>query len=68
MDKRKVVEQPKKRPNAKARKKEKTSKRKIRDQPNTQSGERNLKSLFQKHKTNKRKEIDRPVEKMTRKM
>ena len=55
MNKRKVVEQPKKRPNAKARKKDTTNKRKIRDQPDANHGERKSKSLFQKHKTNKRK-------------
>ena len=33
----------------------------------TKPGERNSKSLFQKHKTNKRKERDQLVEKMTRK-
>ena len=67
MNKRKVVEQPKKRPNAKARKKDTTNKRKIRDQPDANHGERKSKSLFQKHKTNKRKERDQSVEKMTRK-
>ena len=59
MNKRKVVEQPKKRPNAKARKKDTTNKRKIRDQPDANHSERKSKSLFQKHKTNKKKE--RPV-------
>eukprot|EP00959_Pyramimonas_sp_CCMP1952_P037933 794009-Pyramimonas_sp.AAC.1 len=59
MNKRKVVEQPKKRPNAKvqkARKKDTTNKRKIRDQPEANHGERKSKSLFQKHKANKGKE------------
>eukprot|EP00976_Prorocentrum_cordatum_P097270 1190925-Prorocentrum_minimum.AAC.6 len=40
MNKRKVVEQPKKRSNAKARKKDTTNKRNIRDQPDANHGER----------------------------
>eukprot|EP00976_Prorocentrum_cordatum_P055853 1127113-Prorocentrum_minimum.AAC.1 len=59
MNKRKVVDQTKKRPSVKARRKETTNKRKMRDQSETKPGKRKSKSLFQKHKTNKRKE--RPV-------
>eukprot|EP00976_Prorocentrum_cordatum_P071581 1180386-Prorocentrum_minimum.AAC.1 len=66
--KRMVIERPKKRPNAKTtRKKCITNKRKVRDQPDTNHGVGKSKSLFQKHKTNKRKERDHSVEKMTRK-
>eukprot|EP00959_Pyramimonas_sp_CCMP1952_P256507 5358049-Pyramimonas_sp.AAC.1 len=61
MNKRKVVGQPKKRPNAKARKKETTNKRKIRDQPNTNHGERKSKSLFQKHIRRTREKRDQSV-------
>ena len=64
-----VTGQPKKRlNNAKTREKYITNKRKVRDQPDTNHGERKSKLLFQmKHKTNKRKERDRSVEKMSRK-
>eukprot|EP00959_Pyramimonas_sp_CCMP1952_P061311 1281585-Pyramimonas_sp.AAC.1 len=59
MNKRKVVEQPKKRQCEGPYMKDTTNKRKIRDQPDANQGERKSKSLFQKHETNKRKE--RPV-------
>ena len=61
-NKRMVIGQPKKRlNNAKTREKFITNKRKVRDQPDTNHGERKSKLLFQKHKTNKRKERSRPV-------
>ena len=65
-NKKMVIGQPKKRlNNAKTREKYITNKRKVRDQPDTNHGERKSKSLFQTHKTNKRKERDQSVEKMT---
>eukprot|EP00959_Pyramimonas_sp_CCMP1952_P087207 1824443-Pyramimonas_sp.AAC.1 len=67
MNKRKVVDQPKKRHNAKARRKETTKKRKMRDQSETKPGKRKSKFLFQKHTTNKRKERDQSAERTTRK-
>ena len=65
-----TIERPKKRPNAKTRKRCITNKRKARerDQLDTNHDERKSKSLFRMHnETNKRKERDQPVEKMTRK-
>ena len=65
-----TVERPKKRLNAKTRKRCITNKRKARerDQLDTNHDERKSKSLFRMHnETNKRKERDWPVEKMTRK-
>ena len=54
--------------NEKTREKYITNKRKVRDQPDSGHGERKPKLLFQKHKTNKRKESrDQSVEKLSRK-